>query len=69
MFIQGRLLQLQMQQSESKLLTTLQVQTYSIELCKLLINQKGMAYIFQQTIREIKNTVMPKNKALFVLFV
>ena len=43
--MQGRLLQLQMQQSESELIvTTLQVQMYSIELCKLLINRKGMTY-------------------------
>ena len=27
------------------------------------------AYIFQQTVSEIGNTVMPKNKALLVLFI
>ena len=37
MFLQGRLHQLQMQQSESQLLTTLQVQMYCIELCKMVI--------------------------------
>ena len=40
--MQGGLLQQQMQQSESELLITLQVQMYTIEHCKLLINQKGM---------------------------
>ena len=40
MFLQGRLHQLQMQQCESQLLTTLQVQMYCIELCKMVINLK-----------------------------
>ena len=41
--MQGGLLQ-QRQQSESELLITLQVQMYTIEHCKLLINRKGMTY-------------------------
>ena len=42
--MQGRLLQIQMQQSEFEFLTNLQAQMHSIELCELLINRKGMTY-------------------------
>ena len=65
--MQWRFLQLELQQSESELLTTLQVQMYSIELRKGMIY--NAAYILQHTVMEIENTVMPKNKALLVLFV